>query len=162
MVRFAFSQRGTSYFNGNVLRFRLKNLMMERNVSQSQLAKVAGISESTFAAAVRNMEKDVTLEVAVKKLTGEPCQYLPETQSHTASTITLPSKHSGEQPTYQSHVNHRIYRIRRNGTASGGTSHKIVIRKTRKCTAKAEQYRANPFLYFILHIRHLLPSILPS
>lgn len=31
------------------LRFRLKNLMMDRKVSQSQLAKVAGISESTFS-----------------------------------------------------------------------------------------------------------------
>ena len=36
------------YLTGD-LRFRLKNLMMERNVPQSQLARVAGISESTFS-----------------------------------------------------------------------------------------------------------------
>ena len=40
------------YLSGD-LRFRLKNLMMERNVSQSQLAKVAGISESTYQKLVK-------------------------------------------------------------------------------------------------------------
>ena len=50
------------------LRFRLKNLMMERNVSQSQLAKVAGISESTFSrfmsGQIQNLSSESVIRIA--------------------------------------------------------------------------------------------------
>ena len=53
------------YLTGD-LRFRLKNLMMERNVSQSQLAKVAGISESTFSRFMSGQIQDLSSESVIR------------------------------------------------------------------------------------------------
>ena len=53
------------YLTGD-LRFRLKNLMMERNVSQSQLAKVAGISESTFSRFMSGQIQDLSAESVIR------------------------------------------------------------------------------------------------
>ena len=53
------------YLTGD-LRFRLKNLMMERNVSQSQLAKVAGISESTFSRFMSGQIQDLGSESVIR------------------------------------------------------------------------------------------------
>lgn len=53
------------YLSGD-LRFRLKNLMMERNVSQSQLAKVAGISESTFSRFMSGQIQDLSAESVIR------------------------------------------------------------------------------------------------
>ena len=53
------------YLTGD-LRFRLKNLMMERNVSQSQLAKVAGISESTFSRFMSGQTQDLSSESVIR------------------------------------------------------------------------------------------------
>lgn len=53
------------YLTGD-LRFRLKNLMMERNVSQSQLAKVAGISESTFSRFMSSQIQDLSAESVIR------------------------------------------------------------------------------------------------
>ena len=52
------------YLTGD-LRFRIKNLMMERNVSQSQLAKVAGISESTFSRFMSGQIQDLSAESVI-------------------------------------------------------------------------------------------------
>ena len=53
------------YLSGD-LRFRLKNLMMERNVSQGQLAKVAGISESTFSRFMSGQIQDLSAESVIR------------------------------------------------------------------------------------------------
>ena len=53
------------YLTGD-LRFRLKNLMMERNVSQGQLAKVAGISESTFSRFMSGQIQDLSSESVIR------------------------------------------------------------------------------------------------
>lgn len=53
------------YLTGD-LRFRLKNLMMERNVSQSQLAKVAGISESTLSRFMSGQIQDLSAESVIR------------------------------------------------------------------------------------------------
>ena len=53
------------YLTGD-LRFRLKNLIMERNVSQSQLAKVAGISESTFSRFMSGQIQDLSSESVIR------------------------------------------------------------------------------------------------
>ena len=53
------------YLTGD-LRFRLKNLMMERSVSQSQLAKVAGISESTFSRFMSGQIQDLSSESVIR------------------------------------------------------------------------------------------------
>lgn len=53
------------YLTGD-LRFRLKNLMMERNVSQSQLARVAGISESTFSRFMSGQTHDLNSESVIR------------------------------------------------------------------------------------------------
>ena len=53
------------YLSGD-LRFRLKNLMMERNVSQSQLSKVAGISESTFSRFMSGQIQDLSAESVIR------------------------------------------------------------------------------------------------
>ena len=53
------------YLTGD-FRFRLKNLMMERNVSQSQLAKVAGISESTFSRFMSGQIQDLSAESVIR------------------------------------------------------------------------------------------------
>ena len=53
------------YLTGD-LRFRLKNLMMERNVPQSQLAKVAGISESTFSRFMSGQIQDLSSESVIR------------------------------------------------------------------------------------------------
>ena len=53
------------YLTGD-LRFRLKNLMMERNVSQSQLAKVGGISESTFSRFMSGQIQDLSSESVIR------------------------------------------------------------------------------------------------
>ena len=53
------------YLTGD-LRFRLKNLMMERSVSQSQLAKVAGISESTFSRFMSGQIQDLSAESVIR------------------------------------------------------------------------------------------------
>ena len=53
------------YLTGD-LRFRLKNLMMERNVSQSLLAKVAGISESTFSRFMSGQIQDLSSESVIR------------------------------------------------------------------------------------------------
>lgn len=57
------------YLSGD-LRFRLKNLMMERNVSQSQLAKVAGISESTFSRFMSGQIQDLSSESVIRIARG--------------------------------------------------------------------------------------------
>ena len=53
------------YLTGD-LRFRLKNLMMERKASQSQLAKVAGISESTFSRFMSGQIQDLSAESVIR------------------------------------------------------------------------------------------------
>lgn len=53
------------YLTGD-LRFRLKNLMMERKASQSQLAKVAGISESTFSRFMSGQIQDLSSESVIR------------------------------------------------------------------------------------------------
>ena len=53
------------YLSGD-LRFRLKNLMMERKASQSQLAKVAGISESTFSRFISGQIQDLSAESVIR------------------------------------------------------------------------------------------------
>ena len=53
------------YLTGD-LRFRLKNLMMERNVYQGQLAKVAGISESTFSRFMSGQIQDLSSESVIR------------------------------------------------------------------------------------------------
>ena len=53
------------YLTGD-LRFRLKNIMMERNVSQGQLAKVAGISESTFSRFMSGQIQDLSSESVIR------------------------------------------------------------------------------------------------
>ena len=53
------------YLTGD-LRFRLKNLMMERNVSQGQLAKVAGISDSTFSRFMSGQIQDLSAESVIR------------------------------------------------------------------------------------------------
>lgn len=53
------------YLTGD-LRFRLKNLMMERNVSQGQLTKVAGISESTFSRFMSGQIQDLSSESVIR------------------------------------------------------------------------------------------------
>ena len=53
------------YLSGD-LRFRLKNLMMERKASQSQLAKVAGISESTFSRFMSGQIQDLSSESVIR------------------------------------------------------------------------------------------------
>lgn len=53
------------YLTGD-LRFRLKNLMMERSVSQGQLAKVAGISESTFSRFMSGQIQDLSAESVIR------------------------------------------------------------------------------------------------
>ena len=53
------------YLTGD-LRFRLKNVMMERKASQSQLAKVAGISESTFSRFMSGQIQDLSSESVIR------------------------------------------------------------------------------------------------
>jgi len=75
------------------------------------------------------------------------------------SAVTLLPEYTGQQPADESHVEHCDDGIGRNGTASGGTTHGIVVNKSGKGTAKSEQYLTEPFLYVMFQMNQHLSFV---